>query len=69
MLVIKGYDGENFITNDPGVWQGKNFTYSPENLFSSIYNLPREAAGKTGYIKTNPDLIYQGTKNVIVVSR
>lgn len=67
MLVIKGYDETNFITNDPGVWQGKNFTYSFNNLFESIYDLPEEAKWKNGYIKSNPNLMMNGAKQVIII--
>lgn len=69
MLVIKGYDETNFITNDPGIWQGKDFTYSFENLFDSIHDLPDEATGKAGYIKSHPELIKNNIKNIIVISR
>jgi len=69
MLVVKGYDKENFITNDPGVWQGKDFKYSHQNLFDSIFDLPAEAVMKSGFIKDHKDLMQSGAKNVIVVSR
>ncbi len=36
MLVIKGYLGDNFITNDPGTKRGLNFIYTSENLLYSI---------------------------------
>ena len=35
-LVIKGYLGDNFITNDPGTKRGLNFIYTSENLLYSI---------------------------------
>jgi len=69
MLVIKGYDSENFITNDPGIWQGKNFIYSYDNLFNSICDLPAEAAMKKGYIKDNKYLMDSCQKNVIIVKK
>lgn len=69
MLVIKGYDGENFITNDPGIWQGKNFTYNFENLYSSICDLPKEAVMKKGFIKENKYLMDSCQKNVIIVKK
>ncbi len=69
MLVIKGYDGNNFITNDPGVWQGKNFQYPSDNLFLSIQDLPPEALGKTGYIKSHPDIMGNSSKRVIVIAK
>lgn len=69
MLVVKGYDAENFITNDPGVWQGKNFTYSFDNLYSSICDLPTEAVMKKGFIKENKYLMDSCQKNVIIVKK
>ncbi len=38
MLVITGYDEQGFITNDPGVSQGKDFRYSRGNLLESIHD-------------------------------
>jgi len=48
MLVIKGFnksdkegkEGKEMITNDPGTKVGKDFRYSPENLFISIHDWP-----------------------------
>ncbi len=67
MLVIKGYTNTNFITNDPGVWQGKSFNYPFDTLFMAIADLPQEAAGKKGYIKEHEDLMQNTTKNIIVI--
>lgn len=69
MLVIKGYDEDNFITNDPGIWQGKDFTYSFDNLFDAIHDLPDSANAKKGFIKSHPELMRNTTKNVIVVAK
>lgn len=69
MLLIKGYNNTDFITNDPGVWQGKNFTYSFDNLFAAIADLPAEAAGQKGYIKTHEELMNSAFKNIIVISQ
>lgn len=38
MLVIKGYVGDNFITNDPGTRRGRDFVYSNTNLMAAIHN-------------------------------
>jgi len=38
MLVIKGYDKNGFITNDPGTRKGEGFRYSFSNLLDSIHN-------------------------------
>ena len=52
MLVIVGYDGTDFITNDPGVRQGRDFRYSQSNLFQAIHNW-------------NPANIDQGQKSML----
>ncbi len=53
MLVIIGYDSENFITNDPGTRNGKEFVYSYNDLINSIHDW-------------NPDNILNGEKNYLV---
>jgi len=53
MLVIIGYDGKGFITNDPGTRLGKNFRYTFEDLLKSIHDW-------------NPKNILNGEKNYLV---
>jgi len=38
MLVIRGYDQNGFITNDPGTRRGNMFRYTYQNLMDSIHN-------------------------------
>lgn len=38
MLVIKGYDSENFITNDPGTRKGEGYIYPYDTILNSIKN-------------------------------
>jgi len=38
MLVIRGYDEDGFITNDPGTRKGEGFRYSFQTLFSAIHD-------------------------------
>jgi len=38
MLVIKGYDSDSFITNDPGTKNGKSFKYKYEDLINAIHD-------------------------------
>ncbi len=38
MLVIVGYDENNFITNDPGTRHGKNYRYSYGTLLNAIHD-------------------------------
>jgi len=37
-LVIKGYDENDFIVNDPGTKFGEDFTYSYENIMESLHD-------------------------------
>jgi len=56
MLLIKGYDGNNLITNDSGTKHGLNYIYS----FDTIYS----AAGDWSHVTNNVD---QSKKIMIVV--
>ena len=38
MLVIKGYDGKNFITNDPGTRLGEGYKYPYQTIIDSVKN-------------------------------
>ena len=38
MLVVKGYDSQNFITNDPGTRKGEGFVYKYNDLINSIHD-------------------------------
>ncbi len=38
MLVVKGYTSSEFITNDPGVREGKDFHYSYDSLMNAIHD-------------------------------
>lgn len=38
MLVITGYDGKYFITNDPGTKRGENYEYDQNVLLSAIHD-------------------------------
>jgi len=55
VLVIKGYDGKNFITNDVGTRRGHNFIYSYENILSSLHDYDSEKD------------IKEGPKNIIIL--
>ncbi len=57
MLVVIGYTADGrFITNDPGVWQGEDWTYSAEVLINAIGD----------WNNGDPE---HGAKVVLVVSR
>ncbi len=38
MLVIKGYDGQNFITNDVGTRKGNSYVYKKEVLMKNMHD-------------------------------
>ncbi len=44
MLVIKGYDGSNFITNDPGTRKGDGFKYKYNKLIAAIHDWNHDLA-------------------------
>jgi hypothetical protein len=39
MLVLVGYDGNEFITNDPGTKNGEGYRYNQEVLYNAIHDL------------------------------
>jgi len=43
MLVIKGYDRQKFITNDPGTRLGEGYVYPYETILNSVKNPSGEA--------------------------
>ncbi|MBD3269901.1 hypothetical protein GF376_00045 [Candidatus Peregrinibacteria bacterium] len=38
VLVVTGYDQENFVTNDPGTRRGESFSYDKDLLYNSIHD-------------------------------
>jgi hypothetical protein len=50
MLVITGYAGGAFLTNDPGTRRGKGFPYPYEHLMNAIYDYP--TGHHVPYVKT-----------------
>lgn len=40
MLVITGYDGDTFTTNDPGTRNGEDFVYQQDVLMEAIHDFP-----------------------------
>jgi len=40
ILVIKGYNEQEFITNDAGTRRGEGYAYSYQTLFNAIHNWP-----------------------------
>ena len=58
MLVIVGYDQDEFITNDPGTRKGEGYRYKQQVLYDAIHDLP-----------ATKEQIREGRKAMIVVSR
>jgi uncharacterized protein YvpB len=52
MLVVKGYDKNGFITNDPGTRKGEGFRYTFNALYNAIHdwNGGDVLAGQKAYI-------------------
>jgi hypothetical protein len=50
MLVITGYAGGAFLTNDPGTRRGNGFPYPYERLMNAIYDYP--TGRHVPYVKT-----------------
>lgn len=57
MLVIIGYDQDEFIVHDPGTRKGEQFRYKQQILFDAIHDLPGDK-----------ERILEGRKAMIVVS-
>jgi hypothetical protein len=56
MLVVKGFENGNFITNDPGTRKGEGYQYTPETLIDALHDW-------------NPDNILNGEKNILVFAK
>lgn len=64
MLVIKGYDEKNFITNDPGTRKGNGYTYSYDTIINAIHDWNHDFDGAESASR-----ILTGEKVMIVVDR
>lgn len=58
MLVIRGYDRNEFITNDPGTKRGEGFKYKYDNLLNAVHDW-----------NGTKENIYQGQKVMVVVEK
>ncbi|MCX6766157.1 MAG: C39 family peptidase [Candidatus Moranbacteria bacterium] len=54
MLVVKGYDTQNFITNDVGTRKGDSYTYAKDVIMKNMHDW-------------NPQDIHLGAKRVLVL--
>lgn len=55
-LVLTGYDGKNFITNDPGTRKGEGWKYAENILYEAIHDFPG-----------SKEKILQGRKAMVIV--
>ena len=64
MLVIRGYNATEFITNDPGTKRGDGFKYKYQTLINAIHDWDHQRAegGMTD------EEMAQGNKVMIVVN-
>ncbi|MDP2691575.1 MAG: S-layer homology domain-containing protein [bacterium] len=60
MLVLRGYDEKNFITNDVGTSRGENYLYPYDVLLKAIHDLNPD-------VFTDPAAIENGEKRVLVI--
>ncbi len=60
MLVIKGYDEDEFITNDVGTRHGSNFVYKYDTLMNALHDWHDSA-------ETDDEGILNGAKKVLVL--
>jgi hypothetical protein len=56
MLVIKGYENNYFITNDPGTAKGEDYKYSFSVLYNSIHDFPGDK-----------NLVLEGKKGILII--
>lgn len=61
MLVIRGYKGDTFLTNDVGTRHGKSYKYNETVLMEALHDWHDAAA-------ISPEGILQGAKKVLVVT-
>ncbi len=70
MLIIKGYEGKEFITNDPGTKKGKDFVYKEDVLLSAIHDWPFEKGEGYELDKDQKaEQVLKGDKIMIVVEK
>jgi len=64
MLVIKGYNGSQFITNDPGTRKGNSYVYPFDRLINAIHDWNPELAAAM----TEADML-KGEKVMVIVDK
>jgi len=70
ILVVKGYNDKEIITNDPGTKHGENFSYSYDNFWSSIHDWPFSLGENEDLSKDEKAIeILNGQKAMIVIEK
>lgn len=70
MVLIRGYDQEQIITNDPGTKRGEGFKYSSDNFYQSLYDWPFDLEeGESLDKDQKAKEILNGSKRIIVVEK
>ncbi|MFA6146512.1 MAG: C39 family peptidase [Patescibacteria group bacterium] len=70
MLVVKGYNDKEIITNDPGTKAGENYKYSYQIFFNAIHDWPFSLGEKENLSKDEKATeILNGPKVMIVIEK
>lgn len=71
MLVVKGYDKKEIITNDPGTRLGADFKYSYDTFFQAIHDWPFSLGESNSLSKDEKaeEVRLKGEKMMIVVEK
>ena len=64
MLVIRGYQNDEIITNDAGTRRGQDFRYQKEVFFNALHDWP----GPLGSTKDDVDIL-KGRKAILIIER
>lgn len=64
MLVIRGYQNDEIITNDAGTRRGQGFRYQKEVFFNALHDWP----GLLGSTKDDVDIL-KGRKVILIIER
>lgn len=69
-VVVKGYNEDSIVTNDPGTRRGADFSYSYDNFFNAIHDWPYFLGERSGLSKDErAQEVLKGEKIMIVVEK
>lgn len=76
VLVLRGYDQDEFITNDPGTRNGEEFKYKYDIVMQAIHDLPQTEDGKPIRLydipetdETKAEMIKKGIAKILIVNK